>query len=88
MCVSPGSTPSELVLAPRGSRTRDSGAGGGRSNKERQRLQPLTSVARAPLSEVRGVRFTHKLALTGIHPLHEHQLFYLIGVILMFCFLT
>ncbi len=32
-----------------GSRTRDSGAGGGRSNKERQRLQPLGSVARAPL---------------------------------------
>ncbi len=37
---------------------RDSGAGGGRSNKERQRLQPLASVARAPLFEVRGVRFT------------------------------
>ncbi len=32
-----------------GSRTRDSGAGGGHSNKERQRLQPLASVARAPL---------------------------------------
>ncbi len=31
----------------------------GRSNKERQRLLPLTSVARAPLFEVRGVRFTH-----------------------------
>ncbi len=59
MCFSPGSTPSELVLAPSGSRTRDSGAGGGRSNKERQRLQPLASVARAPLFEVRGVRFTH-----------------------------
>ncbi len=42
-----------------GSRTRDSGAGGGRSNKERQRLQPLASVARAPLFEVRRVRFTH-----------------------------
>ncbi len=42
-----------------GSRTRDSGAGGGRSNKERQRLQPLLSVARAPLFEVRRVRFTH-----------------------------
>ncbi len=53
MCISPGSTPSELVLAPSGSRTRDSGAGGGRSNKER------ASVARAPLFEVRGVRFTH-----------------------------
>ncbi len=25
-------------------------------------------------------------AFTGIHPLHEHQLFYLIGVILMFFF--
>ncbi len=86
VCISPGSTPSELVLAPSGSRTRDSGAGGGRSNKERQRLQPLASVARAPLFEVRGVRFTH--SLTGIHPLHVHELFYLIGVILMFCFLT
>ncbi len=42
-----------------GSRTRDSGAGEGRSNKERQRLQPLASVARAPLFEVRRVRFTH-----------------------------
>ncbi len=40
-----------------GSRTRDSGAGGGRSNKELQRLQPLASVARAPLFEVRRVRF-------------------------------
>ncbi len=40
-----------------GSRTRDSGAGGRRSNKERQRLQPLASVARAPLFEVRRVRF-------------------------------
>ncbi len=35
--------------SPYGSRTRDSGAGGGRSNKVRQRLQPLASVARAPL---------------------------------------
>ncbi len=33
--------------------------GGGRSNKERQRLQPLASVARAPHFEVRRVRFTH-----------------------------
>ncbi len=40
-----------------GSRTQDSGVGGGRSNKERQRLQPLASVARAPLFEVRRVRF-------------------------------
>ncbi len=48
-----------LYLVPSGSRTRDSHAGGGRSNKERQRLQPLASVARAPLFEVRGVRFTH-----------------------------
>ncbi len=55
----PGSTPPQLVLAPSGSRTRDSGVGGGCSNKERQRLQPLASVARAPLFEVRGVRFTH-----------------------------
>ncbi len=45
-------------LVPSGSRTRDSGAGDGRSNKERQMLQPLASVARAPLFEVRGVRFT------------------------------
>ncbi len=45
--------------SPSGSRTRDAGAGGGRSNKERQRLQPLASVARAPLFEVRRVRFTH-----------------------------
>ncbi len=35
--------------SPSRSRTRDSGAGDGRSNKERQRLQPLASVARAPL---------------------------------------
>ncbi len=55
----PGSTPPQLDLAPSGSRSRDSGAGGGRSNKERQRLQPLASVARAPLFEVRRVRFTH-----------------------------
>ncbi len=55
----PGSAPSKLGLAPSGSRTRDSHAGGGRSNKERQRLQPLASVARAPLFEVRRVRFTH-----------------------------
>ncbi len=33
----PGSTPPQLVLAPSGSRTQDSGAGGGRSNKECQR---------------------------------------------------
>ncbi len=45
--------------SPSGSRTRDAGAGGGRSIKERQRLQPLASVARAPLFEVRRVRFTH-----------------------------
>ncbi len=38
---------------------RVSNSGGGRSNKERQRLQPLASVARAPLFEVRRVRFTH-----------------------------
>ncbi len=45
--------------SPSGSRTRDSGVGGGHSNKKRQRLQPLASVARAPLFEVRRVRFTH-----------------------------
>ncbi len=61
----PGVTPPTRVRtsSPSGSRTRDSGAGGGRSNKERQRLQPLASVARAPLFEVRRVRFTHS---TGI----------------------
>ncbi len=45
------------TITPSGSRTRDSGAGGGRSNKERQRLQLLASVARAPLCEVRRVRY-------------------------------
>ncbi len=39
--------------------------GGGRSNKERQRLQPLASVARAPLFEVRRVRF-YTQPFTGI----------------------
>ncbi len=37
-----------------------------RNAKGTPKAQPLTSVTRAPLSEVRGVRFTHKLALTGI----------------------
>ncbi len=32
-------------------------AGGGRSNKERQRLQLLASVARAPVCEVRRVKY-------------------------------
>ncbi len=32
------------TITPNGSRTRVSGAGGGRSNKERQRLQPLASI--------------------------------------------
>ncbi len=64
MCVcewGAGVTPPTRVRtnSPSGSRTRDSGAGGGHSNKERQRLQPLASVATAPLFEVRGVRFTH-----------------------------
>ncbi len=31
--------------------------GGGRSNKERQRLQLLASVARAPVCEVRRVKY-------------------------------
>ncbi len=56
--------------SPSGSRTRDSGAGGGRSNKERQRLQPLASVARAPL--LRSGEWGLHTALTGIHPLHLH----------------
>ncbi len=54
----PGPHRPNSYLVPSGSRTRDSHAGGGRSNKERQRLQPLVSVARVPLFEVRGVRFT------------------------------
>ncbi len=41
--------------SPSWSRTRDSGVGGGRSNKERQRLQPLARL----FFEVRGARFTH-----------------------------
>ncbi len=41
------------------------------SNKERQRLQPLVSVARAPLFEVRRVRFTHRL-YWHTHLLHWH----------------
>ncbi len=48
-----------------GSRTRDSSAGGGRSNKERQRLQPLASVARAPLFWGQESEVLHT-ALTGI----------------------
>ncbi len=36
---------------------RVSSAGGGHSNKERQRLQPLASVARVPLFEVRRVSY-------------------------------
>ncbi len=55
--------------SPSRSRTRDSGTGGGRSNKERQRLQPLASVARAPLLK-QGERGLHTV-LTGIHPLHS-----------------
>ncbi len=49
--------PRVRTITPSGSRTRVSGAGGGRSNKERQRLQLLASVARAPLCEVRRVRY-------------------------------
>ncbi len=37
-------TPRVHTITPSGSRTRVSGAGGGRSNKERQRLQPLASI--------------------------------------------
>ncbi len=36
----PGSTPSQLVLAPSGSRTRDASAGGGRSTKEAKGYSP------------------------------------------------
>ncbi len=48
--------PRVRTITPSGSRTRVSGAGGGRSNKERQRLQPLVS----------GEWGLHT-ALTGIH---------------------
>ncbi len=68
----PGSTPPQLDLAPSRSQTRDSGAGGGCSNKERQRLQPLVSVARAPLFEVRGARFFYTQPLLAyIHYTHH-----------------
>ncbi len=63
--------PRVCIITPNGSRTRVSGAGGGRSNKERQRLQPLVSVARAPVFEVRRVRFTHRL-YWHTHLLHWH----------------
>ncbi len=46
-----------FTITPSESRTRVSGAGGGRSNKERQSLQLLASVARSPLCEVRRVRY-------------------------------
>ncbi len=36
--------PRVRTITPSGSRTRVSGAGGGRSNKERQRLQLLASI--------------------------------------------
>ncbi len=49
--------PRVRTITPSGSRTRVSGAGGRRSNKERQRLQLLASVARAPLCEDRRVRY-------------------------------
>ncbi len=65
----PPSTTRVRTSSPSGSRTRDSGAGGGRSNKERQRLQPLASVARAPL--LRSGEWGLHTALTGIHPLHS-----------------
>ncbi len=51
--------------SPSGSRTRDSGAGGGRSNKERQRLQPLERLIWGQESEVYTqpllayIRYTH-----------------------------
>ncbi len=67
ICVTP---PTRVrTSSPNGSRTRDSGAGGGRSNKERQRLQPLASIARAPL--LRSGEWGLHTALTGIHPLHS-----------------
>ncbi len=69
MCNPPG--PHTATTRRSGSRTRDSSAGGGRSNKERQRLQPLASVARAPLFEVRRVRFYTQPLLAKLHPLHS-----------------
>ncbi len=74
-CVTP---PTRVrTNSPSGSRTRDSGAGGGRSNKERQRLQPLASVTRAPLLEVRGARFTHSpywlVYIRYTHPPKPHS---------------
>ncbi len=62
-CNPPGSAPSLRASLEPGSPVRDAG----RSNKERQRLQPLASVARAPLCEVRRVRL--HTAFTGIHNL-------------------
>ncbi len=46
--------PMVRTITTSGSRSRDAGAGGGRSTKG------LASIARAPLFEVRGVRFTHR----------------------------
>ncbi len=66
-CNSPGSTPSHRAGLEPGFPAREAG----RSNKERQRLQPLVSVARAPLFEVRRVRFTHS-PYWHTHLLHWH----------------
>ncbi len=43
-CNPPRSPPVIPAITPSRSRTRVSSAGGGRSNKERQRLQPLASI--------------------------------------------
>ncbi len=68
-------TPTRVrTSSPSGSRTRDSGAGGRRSNKVRQRLQPLASVARAPL--LRSGEWGLHTALTGIHPIHIYIYIY------------
>ncbi len=45
-------------------KSRDSGAGGGRSNKVRQRLQPLERLF------LRSGEWGLHTALTGIHPLN------------------
>ncbi len=52
----PGSTPPQLVLVPSGSRTRDSGTGGGRSTKDAKgyNLQALTGIHPLHL-HIRGV---------------------------------
>ncbi len=61
---------------------------GGRSNNERQRLQPpCISPLEQPLLRSGEWGLQHKPLLVYIR-YNVHELFYLICVILMFCFLT